>query len=99
MKKDTPAEMEKPLHGLLKKMIERGIPVERAEFHSAVNNGDEVPENYFCKSSDKESRRVQMWWINGDGLLCCHHTKTKGDIYFMVPSASVKFHRFEELTQ
>jgi hypothetical protein len=79
-----------PSHAVLKKLLERGIPVWRAEFHSAVNNSDDVPESYFSSKSAVKSRQVDMWWINGDGLLCYH----KGT-YFLVPSATVKFVKFE----
>lgn len=65
---------------------EHGIPIWRAEFHSAVNNGDDVPENYFSSKSTVKSRNVEMRWIKGDGLWCLH----KGQ-YFIVPAATVKF--------
>ena len=74
----------------LAKAFERGIPVKRADFHSAVNNTDNVPENYFSASSAAVSRIVRMWWVQGDGLLCWH----KGE-WFMVPSATVRFCKFE----
>jgi len=77
-------------HPLLKKLIDRGIPTWRAEFHSAVNNTDDVPENYFSSESNVKSRNVKMWWINGDGVLCLHKGK-----FFMVPHANVKFVKFE----
>ncbi len=83
-------EKKKELHPFLKKVLERGIPVWHAEFHSAVNNSDNVPENYFSSKSNVKSRHVQMWWINGDGLVCFHK-----DEYFMVPAASVRFFKFE----
>ena len=38
---------EKKLHPNLVKMISQGIPVSKAEFNAAVNNADNVPENYF----------------------------------------------------
>lgn len=78
------------MNPMLKKILERGIPVWRAEFHSAVNNSDDVPENYFSSQSHVKSRNVKMWWINGDGLVCLHKEK-----YFIVPSATVKFAKFE----
>lgn len=81
---------ELPTNPNLRKIIERGIPVWRAEFQAAVNNSDDVPENYFSSKSNTKSRNVKMWWINGDGLLCLH----KGE-YFIVPSACVKFAKFE----
>ena len=76
-------------HHILKKILERGIPVWKADFHSAVNNSDEVPENYFSAESNRKSRQVEMWWINGDGLVCLHKNK-----YFMVPTSTVKFLKF-----
>lgn len=76
----------------IKAMIEIGIPVWRAEFHAAVNNSDGVPEHYFSADSASASRHVKMWWVRGDGLLCLHK-----DRYFIVPSASVKFAKFEDI--
>lgn len=84
------SEFELPVHPMLLKCLERGIPVMRAEFHSAVNNSDQVPENYFSNQSAVKSRQVRMWWINGDGLLCMHKGK-----WFIVPHATVKFANFE----
>lgn len=71
-------------------MMERGVPVWRAEFHSAINNVDDIPENYFSNKSSVVSRHVKMWWINGDGLLCYQKER-----YFFVPSSTVKFVKFE----
>lgn len=78
------------VHVMLTKMLERGIPVKRADFHSAVNNSDNVPENYFSNRSNVPSRNVTMWWINGDGLLCYHKKE-----YFFVPASTVKEAKFE----
>ena len=83
-------KQEEKMNPTLTKLLERGIPVRRAEFQSAVNNSDGTPENYFSIDSAMKSRHVTMWWINGDGLLCCHK-----DEYFLVPSANVRFVRFE----
>jgi len=75
----------------VRKLLDKGIPVWRAEFHSAVNNSDDVPETNFSSKSHTASRNVRMWWVSGDGLLCLH----KGE-YFMVPGATVKFCKFEK---
>ena len=83
-------KIPEPSNAYLKKLLERGIPVWRAEFHSAVNNTDDVPENYFSTDSAVKSRQVKMWWINGDGLLCFHKNE-----YFLVPTSTVKFIKFE----
>lgn len=69
----------------LKKLIDAGIPVSRAEFKMAVNNSDNVPENFFSEDSQNSSRRVSMLWTP-IGLLCEHKKK-----YFIVPSETVKF--------
>ena len=82
--------MEKLNQTILSKMLDRGIPCRYAAFHSAVNNADDTPENFFSSKSAVKSRNVKMWWINGDGLLCLHKEE-----YFMVPSATVKFTKFE----
>ncbi len=81
---------KKQLSPILQKALDRGIPVWRAEFHAAINNSDDVPENYFSSKSAVKSRHVNMWWIQGDGLLCLHKEQ-----WFMVPSANVKFAKFE----
>ena len=84
------AKDEEPQSVMMPKgFANRPIPVWRAEFHSAVNNSDDVPESYFSSKSHVKSRQVSMWWISGDGLLCLH----KGT-YFIVPSATVKFAKF-----
>jgi len=83
-------EFKEPVHPNLKKAFERGIPVKVAQFMAAVNNADGIPETYFSTDSNAESRRVRMWWIQGDGLLCWHQGQ-----WFMTPSANVKFHKFE----
>lgn len=66
-----------------------GISVSRAEFIHAVNNADDIPETNFSILSPTKSRKVQMWWIPGDGLLCFQHEK-----YFFVPNGMVKFVKF-----
>lgn len=87
-KSEEKAKMSEP--SMMEKLLQRGIPVWRAEFHTAVNNSDDVPENYFSNKSHVASRKIKMWWINGDGLLCLHKEQ-----YFIVPSATVKFAKFE----
>lgn len=74
----------------IKKLIERGMPVKHAIFQNAVNNGHDAPEHYFSTKSANKSRQVQMWWINGDGLLYLDNQRC-----FMTSSANVKFHEFE----
>lgn len=85
--KDEPFSF--PHDPVLKKCLDRGIPAWYASFQSAVNNADDTPENFFSSKSSLKSRNVRMWWINGDGLLCCH----KGE-WFTVPAANVRFTRF-----
>ncbi len=67
----------------------KGFPVWKAEFHTAINNSDDVPETMFSEKSIVPSRKVEMWWIP-DGLLCLHK-----DQYFLVPSASVRYVKFK----
>jgi len=71
-------------------MIASGIPVIRAEFIHAVNNAEDVPEHNFSTTSPTKTRKAQMWWIPGDGLLCFQNKK-----YFFVPTGMVKFVKFE----
>lgn len=79
-----------PKSKYLEKIMERGIPVESAKFHQAIDNGYKVPESFFNKDSLNKSRQAKMWWINGDGLLCFQNNK-----YFLIPSADVIFVHFE----
>lgn len=46
---------------LIKKMMETGIKSISVQFHAAVNNADNVPENYFSDESNVPSRRVETW--------------------------------------
>lgn len=66
-----------------------GIPVIKAEFHAAVNNAKDIPENGFNDASLNASRRADMWWTKA-GLLCFQSGK-----YFLVPEATVKFCHFK----
>jgi hypothetical protein len=73
----------KEINPLLKKIMDRGIPVCKVEFHQAVNNAKDIPVSYLSTNSTQADRRAKMWWINGDGLLCLQ----KGE-YFTVPSSN-----------
>ena len=73
----------------ISRLIESGIPVHKAEFQSAVNNSDGVPENQFSEASQNASRRVEMWWTSC-GLICLHKDK-----YFVTPHANVKHAHFK----
>lgn len=81
------ANEDTPIEALLR----TAIPVSKAEFHAAVNNSDNVPENYFSEKSDNPSRRAEMWITAGGNLLICFQ---KGK-YFGVPAASVKYFNFK----
>lgn len=70
------------------KLIETGIPVSKAQFHAAVNNADQVPENYFSCHSAVKSRQVKMWWT--PHTLICHQK----DKYWGVPISTVIFANF-----
>jgi hypothetical protein len=83
-------ETDTAMNPILKKALERSVPVCTAYFHSAVNNSDDIPENNFSRDSHAKSRKVKMWWIFGDGLLCFQKDK-----YWIVPSSNVKFSKFE----
>lgn len=73
----------KEINQEIQALIEGSISVTQANFHTAVNNGDRIPESEFNTSSPKASRQVQMW-LTGLGLLCLHK-----DEYFMVPAANI----------
>lgn len=73
---------------LLDTIIKNGIPVWKATFQAAVNNGDEVPENYFSNKSILKSRHVEMWLCSGGQILICRQkTKTETKV-FCVPAAN-----------
>lgn len=76
------------MNPVLKHLIETGIPVSKAQFHAAVNNADNVPENYFSTESLNKSRQADMWWT--PHTLVCHQ---KGK-YFGVPISTVIFANF-----
>ena len=63
----------------LEQAIENGITVTQAQFHTAVNNSDKVPDTVFDTASTKSTRQVQMW-LTSMGLVCLHkedHKKVK----------------------
>lgn len=74
---------------VLRKLIETGIPVSAAHFQNAVNNGDQVPENFFSMDSQNPSRRVEMWLTMAQVLVYSHKGK-----YLWTPNANVKFGQF-----
>jgi hypothetical protein len=86
---EDPKNKSKPIDRLVQ-MWDAGIPVERARFHSDVNNADQTPEGEFNDGSDKSSRRVEMR-LTPQGLMCYQRSHmTKKDVYFMVSHATVK---------
>ncbi len=64
-------------------MKANGIPVTMAQFQSAVNNGENIPENAFNAKSGAPGRRVEMWMC--PPILLCYHNKT----YFWTPLVNV----------
>lgn len=74
----------------LAKLIETGIPVTAAKFHTAVDNSEKVPESYYSAESNLKSRRIEMWYTP-NGLVCMHK-----DAYFIVPLANVIFANFKK---
>lgn len=68
----------------LKKLIETGIPLEEANFHSAVNNGQRVPGSCYSTKSQNKDRQCEMW-LNGHLLICL-----KDGIYFGTSSANIR---------
>ncbi len=67
----------------LETLIEQGLPVNQAFFHTAVNNSDRIPETDFKTDSPKLTKQVEMW-ITQLGLVCLHKQK-----YFIVPTANI----------
>ena len=63
----------------LEKFWDTGIPLTKAIFHAAVNNGDGTPENYFATQSIAKSRNVEMRLaFNGLWVLCKHRGRIFG---------------------
>lgn len=82
----------------LKKLLETGIPVPKVQFHAAVNNADNTPENYFSTDSLVASRRAEMWLT--PNLLICRQKNQRNKIcYFWVPITTCIFGNFEEQTE
>lgn len=79
----------------LLKLIKGAIPVREAYFHSAINNADKTPENYFSDDSNVPSRRVQMWQTS-DFLVFKQRNAQKEDVYFYTPNANVRFGFFKK---
>lgn len=75
---------------LIEKLIESAVPVTYAKFHSAVNNGDGTPENYFSEESNVKSRQVKMW--ASYAYLICFHKES----YILVPLSNVVFAEAKE---
>jgi hypothetical protein len=88
------------MNDTLKKWIEDGIPVAKANFHLAVDNADKIPESYLARESDVISRRAEMWYTP-HGLIVCQIKQTskkkdKEKVYFVVPLPTVAFAHFVE---
>lgn len=83
------------MNEILAKLIKNAIPVREAQFHSAVNNADKTPENYFSDDSNVASRRVQMWQTN-EFLILKQRNAQKEDVYFYTPNANVRFGFFKK---
>lgn len=79
------------INQVLEKLIETGVPVSEAHFHTAVNNGANVPENNFSEKSNNAERRVEMWATSADLLVMRHKNRL-----FFTPMANVKFGFFKE---
>lgn len=73
----------------LKRLILSGIPVRTANFQSAVNNADQVPETKFSADSSVPSRRVLMF-KTPIGLICIQKTaQSKINKVFVVETPNI----------
>jgi hypothetical protein len=81
------------MNATLEKLVQTGIPVSKAQFHAAVNNADQIPENYFSVDSMVASRRAKMWSVPGEIILCQKNVR-KEDCYFAVPKSNIIFYNF-----
>ena len=73
---------------VLARAIETGIPLARVVFHAPVNNADDVPESGLSDSSNKPSRKAEMWLTN-IGYVFKQKNAQKKTIYFGTPTANV----------
>lgn len=78
----------------LEQLIKDGIPVNKAEFQSAVNNADNTPENTFSMKSENSSRRVEMW-LHGSLLICRQKDAKKNVKIFGTAVANCRYINFE----
>lgn len=83
------------INPMLSKLLETAIPVTKASFHAAINNGDNVPEHGFSERSEAPSRRVQMWLSVPANILIYKH---KGK-YFYCPNATTIFGEFKDMPE
>lgn len=72
-------EMNKTLKGL----ISTGIPLSSVTFHQAVNDSNNMPQNFFSNKSEKKDRRADMWWTHT--CVVIKHAET----YIIAPHANV----------
>jgi hypothetical protein len=77
-------------HSYIQKLIEVGIPVAKAQFHQAVMNGMNQPENMLSEKSDNKSRRADMW-LTQLGLICKQEDKIFG-----TPLANIIYFHFKQ---
>lgn len=73
--------------------METGIPVHKAIFHQAVNNGNGEPQSQFFMSSSKKQQKVKMSWVSN--MLICFHE----GVYFGTPLTNVHFLGFGEVAK
>lgn len=73
----------------LQGLINMGIPVESAAFHTAVNNAFDVPETNLNEKSNVAGRRAKMWYTPSG--LVCEQTNKETTRHFIVPLANVIF--------
>ncbi len=86
------------MHATLAKLIESGMQVDKVQFHAAVNNADNIPENYFSAFSNVPSRRAKMW-LTPTMLICLQKNIKNEDVYFWVPTSTCIFGHFTKQDQ
>lgn len=74
----------------LEEAFKVAIPVKEAHFHSAINNAQKVPENYFSMESNVPSRQIEMR-ISGELQLLIYRHKNE---LMWTPLANCKFGAF-----
>jgi hypothetical protein len=80
-----PTNQEIQSQRTLSHLFETGIPVDKTVFKQAVDNGNNIPQNFFSADSNNLEKQVPMR-ITPVGIVCFHKGK-----YIRVPDSNTIF--------